>query len=80
LFINYADNSFLDSQGFAPFGKVVKGMDVLVNNVYSGYGQDPAQGQIYSVGNSYLKDNFPLLTFITEASVNSKELKSIEGS
>ena len=43
LFINYADNSRLDSMGFAPFGKVAKGMQV-VESSYSGYGEGAPNG------------------------------------
>eukprot|EP00029_Vermamoeba_vermiformis_P012239 TRINITY_DN7053_c0_g1_i1.p1 TRINITY_DN7053_c0_g1~~TRINITY_DN7053_c0_g1_i1.p1 ORF type:complete len:226 (-),score=55.68 TRINITY_DN7053_c0_g1_i1:37-678(-) len=76
LFINYADNSFLDSQGFAPFGKVVKGMSVATA-IYSGYAQNPDQGSIYNQGNTYLKQNFPQLDYITRAYViNSTDVDS----
>ena len=42
LFINYANNSYLDASGFAPFARVTSGMSV-VDAIYSGYGQTPSQ-------------------------------------
>ena len=29
IFINYTDNSYLDQRGFAPFGQVVTGMEIV---------------------------------------------------
>ena len=73
LFINYGDNSGLDSQGFSGVGTVVgDGMDI-VDKIYSGYGQTPNQGQIYSEGNSYLKANFPNLDYIISATIASSD-------
>ena len=69
LFINLADNQNLDGMGFAPFGKVVQGMDV-VQQFYSGYGEGapgghgPDQGRITNEGKAYLDKNFPLLDSI----------------
>jgi peptidyl-prolyl cis-trans isomerase A (cyclophilin A) len=70
LFINYANNSPLDRQGFAPFGLVVSGMDV-VDKIYSGYGERPDQGAITTQGVSYLQKNFPNLDTIKSATVVS---------
>jgi cyclophilin family peptidyl-prolyl cis-trans isomerase len=42
LYINLADNSKLDAQGFAPIGKVIDGMGT-VDQLYSGYGEDAAE-------------------------------------
>ena len=68
LFINLGRNQSLDSQGFAPFGEIVEGMDV-VERIYSGYGEQPDQQQITNEGNVYLKANFPKMDFIRKATV-----------
>jgi peptidyl-prolyl cis-trans isomerase A (cyclophilin A) len=67
LFINLVDNQRLDTMGFAPFGEVIAGMDV-VDRLYTGYGEGapmgsgPDQGQIEAKGSGYLK-NFPELDY-----------------
>jgi len=74
LFINYRDNSRLDSDGFAPFGEVVEGMDV-VDKLYGGYGEGapngrgPDQMRIHIEGEKYLARQFPRLDKITKATV-----------
>jgi len=69
LFINFADNSqSLDPQGFAAFGRVVSGMDV-VDQINAQYGESPDQGRIQAEGNDYLKQAFPNLDYIKTARV-----------
>jgi len=68
LFINFGDNSRLDSQRFAPFGKVVSGME-YVDQIYSGYGENPDQGRIEAEGNAYLEKEFPRLDYIRTARI-----------
>lgn len=69
LFINLKDNGpSLDSQGFAPFGTVTEGMDV-VQGLYSGYGERPDQDMITREGKAYLDKNFPKLDSIKSATV-----------
>ena len=68
LFINLQDNSRLDSMGFSPFGKVIKGMEV-VDKLYSGYGEQitQLQGEIAQGGNAYLQKEWPKLDWIKKA-------------
>lgn len=76
FFINFNDNSSLDGMGFSPFGKVTEGMEV-VDSLYADYGEGaprgsgPSQGQIKSLGNSYLKEGFPNLDYIKRATIIS---------
>ncbi len=76
VFINLGNNANLDSMGFAPFGQVTEGMDV-VKKLHSGYGEGapsgrgPDQGAISSQGKAYLDKNFPNLDSIKSAAVSS---------
>jgi peptidyl-prolyl cis-trans isomerase A (cyclophilin A) len=81
VFINYGDNSrSLDSQGFAPFGQVVDGMDV-VDKLYKGYGdaaprgQGPNQTTIHNQGNAYLDKDFPQLDKTVKATIVDEKKK-----
>ena len=70
VFINYGDNSRLDAQGFAPFGRVVEGMKV-VDSLFSEYQGVPSDNQprIQAQGNAYLNKEFPRLDYIKSASI-----------
>ena len=68
VFINFKDNSSLNSQGFSPFGKVISGMEV-VDKIYSAYGEKPNQGRIQAEGNAYLSKEFPKLDYIKKATI-----------
>jgi peptidyl-prolyl cis-trans isomerase A (cyclophilin A) len=68
LFVNLSDNTFLDDQGFSPFGEVVEGMEV-VEKLYADYGEQPEQQWIQMRGEQYLSENFPELDRIIEARI-----------
>ncbi|MFN9719468.1 MAG: peptidylprolyl isomerase [Planctomycetota bacterium] len=68
IFVNYADNAFLDQQGFAPFGEVIEGMQ-NVDAIFSGYGERPNQGALQTRGNTYLSTSFPELDYVRKATV-----------
>jgi homoserine O-acetyltransferase len=73
LFISLVDNSRLDTQGFAPIGRVVAGMEV-VDGLYGGYGETSGggmragkQGRVLEEGNAYLDRSFPMLDHLVRA-------------
>ena len=76
VFVNFKDNTFLDGQGFSPFGQVVTGMNV-VDQLHSGYGEGapsgkgPDQGRIQMEGNDYLTKGFSQLDFIKKATIEN---------
>ena len=68
LFINLGDNARLDGLGFAPFGKVVSGME-NVDKINPEYSEKPDQGDITEKGNAYLEKEFPRLDYIKTARI-----------
>ena len=76
IFISYKDNSALDGEGSTPIGEVVEGMDV-VDQFYSDYGDGPPRGEgpyqamAQARGNEYLDADFPELTRIIRATIET---------
>src|SRR5207249_11838498 len=74
VFINFVDNSRLDGMGFAPFGRVASGVDVI-SKLYGGYGEGaprgrgPDQMKLNIEGEKYLARQFPKLDKIITATV-----------
>ena len=67
FFINFADNSRLDGQGFSPFGRV-RDM-AAVDRIEDRYGEQPSQQRIQTEGNAYLEQEFEGLTYIERARI-----------
>ena len=62
-------------RGFAPFGKVIEGMDI-VDHLYSGYGERSGSGmragkqaRLFEEGNAYLDRDFPQLDKLVRARI-----------
>ena len=74
IFINMKDNDQLNVlnsggiKGYPVVAKITNGME-NVHRFYADYGPKPAkeQGEIYSKGNAYLKENYPKMDYITKA-------------
>jgi len=73
LFINYEDNSRLDSMGFAPFGEVVIGLEVAeaAFNPTPGDSNGVDQELYEERGNAWIRENYPGINFILSASIYS---------
>lgn len=71
LFISFKDNSFLDSQGFAPFATVDAAGMKVVEMFYDQYGDQPTgeQGEILRLGKAYLDSKYPKLDVIKHATI-----------
>jgi len=67
VFISFGNNARLDADGFAPFGQVISGMEV-VDKINAEYKEQPDQGRIQMQGNAYLRA-FPRLDYITKATI-----------
>ncbi|HTX41607.1 MAG TPA: peptidylprolyl isomerase [Acidobacteriaceae bacterium] len=76
VYINTGDNTRHNlGNGFAPFGRVVEGMDT-VERLYGGYGEHSGGGMraghqdaMFSGGNAWLDQNFPRLDKLIRARV-----------
>lgn len=74
VFINLNDNARLDSMGFAAFGQVTDGTNV-VDSLYADYGEGapsgkgPDQGEIEKQGKAYLDKGWPQLDSIKTATL-----------
>jgi homoserine O-acetyltransferase len=77
VYINLGDNTARNDTeaGFAPFGQVVEGMDV-VEKLYGGYGERSGGGmraghqdQMFEGGNAYLDREYPKLDKLIHATI-----------
>jgi peptidyl-prolyl cis-trans isomerase A (cyclophilin A) len=76
VFINLRDNSAThDPLSFVPFGRIVEGMSVA-DALDTEYGEAAGggiragkQGPLFQMGNEYLKQNFPRLDYVRQATV-----------
>jgi cyclophilin family peptidyl-prolyl cis-trans isomerase len=75
IYINTNDNTRNDREGFAIFGTVVDGMEV-VDRLYSGYGESAGggmrggkQARMFEGGNAYLDKQFPKLDKLISAKI-----------
>jgi peptidyl-prolyl cis-trans isomerase A (cyclophilin A) len=71
LFINFVDNPQLDARGFAPFAKVISGLDTALSVINPTPGnRNGIDQQAYTTqGNKWMRETYPNVTFITKTTV-----------
>lgn len=76
IFFNLRDNPTLDTLGFAPIGRVVRGMEAA-DSLYTLYGERPSAAapignptRLYRETNKYLDREFPLLDRVVRISLS----------
>ena len=71
IFINYIDNSRLDTMGFAPFGSIITGMDVAraVYNPTPGDSGGVDQDAYKNGGNTWIMEKYPKINSIITAKI-----------
>jgi homoserine O-acetyltransferase len=75
VYVNLVDNTRLDTEGFAPFGEISAGMEV-VDRLYPLYGEEAGggmragrQGPLETGGAAYIVEYYPLLDYIVRAEI-----------
>lgn len=76
LFINTADNPGLDSQGFAPLGKVVQSLGTIVNvfNPTPGSSDGVDQEAYATNGYQWIESNYPGINSIVASKILSEPI------
>ncbi len=69
LAIHTKNNTDLDGAGYAPFGKVIQGMNVVDSLTRMPVAKSPDPAKIQQGGNAYLKTAFPDLEYIKSATL-----------
>ena len=78
LYVNMVDNVRLDSTGFAPIGRIVVGMESVVDSIFGGYGEDSGggvrrgnQAPLVEGGNAFIDAEWPELDRIVRVTIEA---------
>jgi peptidyl-prolyl cis-trans isomerase A (cyclophilin A) len=82
IFVNLANNSRLDAEGFAPFARVVSGMDTVLAlaNPTPGDSDGVDQGNYTMLGNPWILEYYPDVDLILRTELDAAAPTLMEGS